>query len=141
MKNIIKGLEQSVIESIDLLEKVAIKERHTKCLGDSGKTNINLNISFQDEKLNWIYVKFQWDISYQFNVAFSRSISGDWYKSVELGSFFYNLEEKEQIKRMNFFLSKYSELVELMTNDENIARKLELIEKKKEIESELSKMQ
>jgi hypothetical protein len=41
---------------------------------------------------------------------------------------------------MNFFLRKYSGLVELMTNDKNIARKRELIEKKKEIESELDKL-
>ena len=55
MINIIKKLEQAVIESAPLLEKVELKERHTKYLGDRGKTNLNMNISFEHEKLNWIY--------------------------------------------------------------------------------------
>jgi hypothetical protein len=140
MINIIKKLEQAVLESAPLLEKVELKERHTKYLGDRGKTNLNMNISFEHEKLNWIYVTLQWDIHHQFNVVFSRSITGDWYRSVHLASWFYDLEEKEQIKRMNFFLRKYSGLVELITNDENIARKRELIEKQKEIQAELARM-
>lgn len=140
MKNIVKKLEQAVLESAPLLEKVELKERHTKYLGDRNKTNLNMNISFEKEKLNWIYVTLQWDIYHQFNVVFSRSISGDWYRSVHLASWFYDLEEKEQIKRMNFFLRKYSGLVELMTNDENITRKRELIEKQREIQAELARL-
>jgi hypothetical protein len=140
MKNIIKKLEQIVLESTPLLEKIELKERHTKYLGNSKKTNLKINVSFQNEKLNWIYVTLQWDIYHQFNVVFLRSVIGDWYRSVELSSGFYDLEEKEQIKRMNFFLRKYSNLVELMTNDENITRKRELIERKKEIEAELASL-
>jgi hypothetical protein len=137
---LIKKLEKSVLDSTPLLEKVELKERFTKYLGDRNKTHLNINISFEKEKLSWVYVTLQWDIYHQFNVVFSRSISGDWYKSVHLGSHFYDLEEKEQTKRINFFLRKYSRLVELITNDENIGRKRELIEKQKEIQAELSRM-
>lgn len=140
MINIIKKLEQAVLESAPLLEKVELKERHTKYLGDRGKTNLNMNISFEHGKLNWIYITLQWDIYHQFNVVFSRSISGDWYRSVHLSSCFYDLDEKEQIKRMNFFLLKYNRLVELMTNDENITRKRELLEKQREIQAELARL-
>jgi len=140
MKTIIKKLEQTVLESAPLLEKVELKERHTKYLGDRGDTHLNMNLSFNHEELNWIHVTFQWDIYHQFNVTLSRSITGNWYRNIDFSSSFYNLEEKEQIKRMNFFLSKYSSLVELMTNDENILRKRELIEKKRELEAELAKL-
>ena len=140
MINIIKKLEQAVLESAPLLEKVELKERHTKYLGDRHKTNLNINISFENGKLNWVYVTLQWDVYYQFNVVFSRSVTGDWYKSVHLGSWFYDLEQKDQINRVNFFLRKYSKLVELITNDENIARKRELIEKQREIQAELDQM-
>ena len=54
---------------------------------------------------------------------------------MQFGSGFYDLEEKEQIKRMNYFLRRYSKLVALITDDENIERKRELLEKQKEIQS------
>lgn len=44
MINMIKKLEQAVFESAPFLEKVELKERHTKYLGDRGKTNLNMNI-------------------------------------------------------------------------------------------------
>jgi hypothetical protein len=140
MINIIKKLEQAVLESIPLLEKIELRENASKILGERGKSHIRINISFYNEQLSWIHTTLQWDVYYQFSIVFSRSISGDWRKSIELGSCFYSLTENKQIQRMNFFLSKYSELIELMANDENITRKRELIEKQREIQAELARM-
>lgn len=139
--NLIKKLEQIVLESAPLLEKIELKERDTRYLGNRKHTNLNMNISFDKDKLNWIYVSLQWDIYHQFNVVFSKSISGDWYKSVHLSSFFYDLKEKEQNKRVNYFLTKYSELIRLMTDDENIELKRKLIQRQKEIQLELNRLQ
>ena len=140
MKNIIKNLEQAVLESAPLLEKVEIKETTHKYLGERGKTHLGLSISFQDNKLSWINVGFQNDVNYQFTITLSRYVCDEYHKSVQFGSGFYDLEEKEQIKRMNYFLRRYSKLVSLITDDENIDRKRELLEKQKEIQLELSRM-
>lgn len=140
MKNIIKKLEQAVLESAPLLEKVELRETTHKYLGDRSKTHLSLSISFQDNKLNWINVDFQNDVNYQFTVTLSRYVCDEYYKSVQFGSRFYDLEEKEQIKRMNYFLRRYSKLVALITDDENIERKRELLKKQKEIQAELAQM-
>jgi hypothetical protein len=140
MKNIIKKLEQAVLESAPLLEKVEIRETTHKYLGDRGKTHLSLDISFQDNKLNWISVGFQNDVNYQFTITLSRYSWDEYYKSVHFGSRFYDLEEKEQIKRMNYFLRRYCKLVALVTDDENIKRKRELLEKQKEIQARLARM-
>lgn len=140
MKNIIKKLEQAVLESAPLLEKVELKETTHKYLGNRNKTHLSLSVSFQDDKLSWVNVGFQNDVNYQFTVTLSRYVCDEYYKSVQFGSGFYDLEEKEQIKRINYFLRRYSGLVELMTNDENITRKRELIEKQREIQAELARL-
>jgi len=140
MKDIIKLLETSLIDSIPLLEKIELKNQLSKKSDSFDKTHLNLNIDFEKENLNWIYVSFQWDIKFQFSVIFSKGIAGDWYKKVELGSFFYDLEHKEQIKRLEFFLLNYSELVNSITNDKNIERKKELFKIQSEIADELSKL-
>jgi len=138
MKNIIKKLEQVVIESTPLLEKIEIRETTHKYLGKRNETHLSLNISFDDDKLSWINVGFQNDVNYQFTITLSRYVCDEYYKSVQFGSNFYDLEEKEQIKRMNYFLKRYSKLVSLMTDDENIERKKELLAKQKQIEAELA---
>ena len=140
MKNIIKKLEQSVLESVPLLEKIELKERHNKYLGKISETHLNLNISFDGGVLSWINVSFQNDVYYQFTISFTGSIGGGYYRSVQFGSGFYDLEEKEQIKRLNYFLRRYTKLVALVTDDENIERKRELLEKRKEIQEELSRL-
>ena len=140
MKNIIKKIEQAVLESAPLLEKVELRETTHKYLGNRSKTHLSLSISFQDNKLSWINVGFQNDVNYQFTVTLSRYVCDEYYKSVQFGSGFYDLEEKEQIKRMNYFLRRYSKLVSLITDDENIERKRELLEKQKEIQAELARM-
>ena len=140
MKNIIKKLEQAVLKSAPLLEKVELKETTHKYLGNRSKTHLNLSISFQYDKLSWINVGFQNDVNYQFTVTLSRYVSDEYYKSVQFGSGFYDLEEKEQIKRMNYFLCRYSKLVALITDDKNIERKRELLKKQEEIQDELARM-
>lgn len=140
MKTIIKKLEQAVIESAPLLERIEIKETTHKYLGKRSETHLSLSISFQDNKLSWVNVGFQNGINYQFTVTLSRYVCDEYYKSVQFGSGFYDLEEKEQIKRMNYFLRRYSKLVALITDDENMERKIELLEKQKEIQEELSRI-
>lgn len=140
MKSIIKKLEAAVLESAPLLEKVELREATHKYLGDRGKTHLSLSISFTDNRLSWVNVGFQNDVNYQFTVTLSRYVCNTYYKSVQFGSGFYDLEEKEQIKRMNYFLRRYSKLVALITDDENIERKRELLEKQKEIQAELARM-
>lgn len=140
MKNIIKKLEQVVLLSTSLLEKVELKERHTKYLGNRSKTHLSLNISFERDVLSWVNVDFQNDVEYQFTICLTGSVCGGFYKSIQFGSGFYDLEEKEQIKRINYFLRKYSKLVELVTDDENIEKKRELLKKQKEIQAELAQL-
>lgn len=140
MKNIIKKLEQAVLLSAPLLEKVELKERHTKYLGNRSKTHLNLNISFDRDVLTWVSVNFQNDVNYQFTICLTGSIGGGYYKSVQFGSGFYDIEEKEQIKRMNYFLRRYSKLVALITDDKNIEKKRELLKKQKEIQAELAQL-
>jgi len=93
MKNIIKKLEQAVLKSAPLLEKVELRETTHKYLGNRSKTHLSLNISFQDNKLSWINVGFQNDVNYQFTVILSRYVCDEYYKSVQFGSGFYDLEE------------------------------------------------
>ena len=140
MKNIIKKLELAVLESAPLLEKIELKETTHKYLGDRNKTHLSLSIAFQYNKLSWINVDFQNDVKYQFTVTLSRYVGDEYSKSIQFGSGFYDLEEKEQIKRMNYFLRRYSKLVSLLTDDKNIERKRELLEKQKEIQAELARM-
>ena len=140
MKNIIKKLEQAVIESAPLLEKVELRETTHKYLGNRSKTHLNLSISFQHDKLSWLNVGFQNDVNYQFTVTLSRYVGDEYCKSVQFGSGFYDLEENEQIKRMNYFLRRYSKLVAFITDDVNIERKRELLEKQKAIQAELARM-
>jgi hypothetical protein len=111
-----------------------------KYLGDRHKTHLNLSISFKNDKLTWVNIGFQHDIYYQFTITLSRYVSDDYYKSVQFGSNYYDLDEKEQIKRMNYFIKRYPNLVELITNDKNIEKKKELIKMQNEIREQLNKL-
>jgi hypothetical protein len=131
MKELIKKLEKSVLENIVLLENIEFKERHSKYSNDRSKTHISINVDFENKKLSWVSISFQFDIYHQFGINLLKSCSGGFHKSVEFSSNFYDLEEKEQVKRLNIYLKKFALFVKLFSDNTNSARKAELQRKKK----------
>lgn len=140
MIDTIKQIEDIVVKSINRLENIEIKEKQLKQIGNRGNTNIRINVSFENSKLNWIYVTLQWKIDHQFCVILSRYWSNEWNVSIQLSNNFYDLGDKDINRRVDFFLNNYDKVVEALVNDENAARRKELIDKQREIQSELSKL-
>ena len=140
MKALLKKIENCVVDSVESLESVKIKERYDKKLKKRNNTDLVLAMTFDKEKLSWVNISYQKEFNFQFSISLLRSLDNFFYISINLSSNFYNLDEKEQKKNIHYFLRCYPELVSMVSNDKNAEKKLELIKKKSQIEAELKKL-
>jgi len=125
---------------VEAISKIDLKERLHKYSADRGKTHVSLSIGWANNKLNSVNISFQKDTNYQLTVTLNRWISDDWYKSVQFSSNFYELNEREMNKRIQFVKKELEKMVASFASDESIKLKKELYEKRKEIDKQLESL-
>lgn len=144
MKSIIKKIENKVISSLPLLKEVMPKKEKTKILGNRLKTFLCLHIDFSGyHALDFVHVSLHWEGHFQFYLNLNKSGAGSYFcNNVSFGSDFFNLlDDRERLKRADYFINNYDKLLYKMIYDRNSEKVEHLLQKKKEIEEEIEELQ